>query len=45
MGEIWKMDFKISNSETGESEENWTLNRKEIERACKYYVEFKIREI
>lgn len=28
------MDFKTLNSETGESEENWTLNRKEIEHAC-----------
>lgn len=39
------MDFKTSSSETGESEENWTLNRKEIEDACKYHVEFEIREI
>lgn len=45
MGEIWKMDFKISNSETGEAEENWTLNRKEIEHDCKYHVELEICEI
>lgn len=39
------MDFKTLNSETGESEENWTLNRKEFEHAYKYHVVFEIREI